>query len=137
MAAKKLSKEFVEQSMRKLSKEQARAMGKKSGESRRVKKTAKEFAIAALNAVKEDKNGNKMVVKDILVQKMIAKAVQEQDLNAVKYLFDLIGEGPVAKQEIALKRAEGETMSLADIEKEIARIEKLDKEGNDEQSESR
>lgn len=131
-----LSDKFKHNAQRSLTPEEAREMGRKSGASRRAKKTAREFALAALNATVTDKSGKKLVVKDVLIQKMIAKAVQEQDLNAVKYLFDLIGEGPVAKQEIALKRAEGETMSLADIEKEIARIEKLDKEGNNEQSES-
>lgn len=124
--SKKLSKKFIEQGKRTLTSEQASAMGKKSGASRRAKKSAKDFAIAALNAVKEDKNGKKMVVKDIMIQKIILKAVQEADLNSMKYLFDLIGEGPAAKHEVEVKRSEVSSMSLDEINAEIARLSKLD-----------
>lgn len=123
---KKLSKRFIEQGKRTLTSEQASAMGKKSGASRRAKKSAKDFAIAALNAVKEDKNGKKMVVKDIMIQKIILKAVQETDLNAMKYLFDLIGEGPASKHEVEVKRSEVSSMTLDEINAEIARLSKLD-----------
>ena len=42
-----------------LSTEKAQRMAKLSAEARRQKKSAREFALAALNAVAEDKNGKK------------------------------------------------------------------------------
>ena len=58
-------------------------------------KTAREFALAALNAVATDKDtGNKYVVKDAMIKRLITKAISDADLNAIKYLFELIGESP-------------------------------------------
>lgn len=127
------SEEFKRNSARKLTPEEARAMGKRSGEARRQKRSAKDFAIAALNATHTTNNGKKMVVKDILVQRMVSKAIKDGDLNAVKYLFELIGEAPVSKQEVALKRDTETSLTLAELESEIARLEKFDdKNGSDE-----
>lgn len=127
------SEEFKRNSARKLTTEEARAMGKRSGEARRQKRSAKDFAIAALNATHTASNGKKMVVKDILVQRMVSKAIKDGDLNAVKYLFELIGEAPVSKQEVALKRDTETSLTLAELESEIARLEKFDdKNGIDE-----
>ena len=59
-------------------------------------KTAREFALAALNAVATDeKTGKECVVKDAMIKKLIGKAISEVDLNAIKYLLELIGESPV------------------------------------------
>ena len=82
-------------------KESASKAGKASGEARAQRKTAREFAEAALNAEVTDKStGKKVVVKDVIIQKLVARAIQENDLQTVKYLFDLIGENPAQKMEI-------------------------------------
>ena len=81
--------------------EMTRKGGIASGEARRRKKTAREFAEAALNAEVTDKGtGKKIVVKDVIIQKLIQRAIQEQDLNTVKYLFELINESPTPKIEV-------------------------------------
>lgn len=75
--------------------------GLASGASRLRKKTAREFAEAALNAVVTDKEtGEKVVVKDSIIQKLVARAIQENDLATAKYLFELIGESPAQRMEI-------------------------------------
>lgn len=81
-----------------MSTEEAQRLARRSVEARREKKqmvkSAREFALAALNAVAEDKNGKKFVVKDAMIKKLIARALEETDLNAIKYLLELIGESP-------------------------------------------
>lgn len=63
---------------------EARERGKKggiaSGKARLAKKTAREYAIAALEGVVKGKDGTKTTVKDVMIQKLIAKAVSESDL---------------------------------------------------------
>ena len=85
--------------------DEARERGKKggiaSGKARLEKKTAREFAEAALNAeVKDKATGKMVVVKDAIIQGVIAKAIQEKDLAAIKYLFELTGESPAQRMEI-------------------------------------
>lgn len=85
--------------------ENARKMQARGAEVRREKsaerKSAKEFAQMALNAEVTDKStGKKVIVKDAIIQKLVAKAIQENDLQTVKYLFELIGENPSQKMEI-------------------------------------
>lgn len=81
--------------------EKARRAGEASGLARGKKKSAREFAEAALNAEVTDKStGKKIIVKDAIIQKLVAKAIQENDLQTVKYLFELIGENPAQKMEI-------------------------------------
>lgn len=84
---------------KRMSTEEAQRLAQRSAEVRRQKKelvkTAREFAIAALNAVVIDKEtGDKYVVKDAMIKKLIAKAISEVDLNAIKYLLELIKESP-------------------------------------------
>lgn len=84
---------------KRLSTEEAQKLAQRSAEVRKQKKelvkTAREFALAALNAVATDeKTGNKYVVKDAMIKKLIAKAITEVDLNAIKYLLELIKESP-------------------------------------------
>lgn len=84
---------------KRMSTEEAQRLAQRSAEVRRQKKelvkTAREFAVAALNAVVTDKEtGDKYVVKDAMIKKLIAKAVSEVDLNAIKYLLELIKESP-------------------------------------------
>lgn len=81
--------------------EKGRAGGIASVKARREKKSAREFAEAALNAEVTDKaTGKKVVVKDAIIQGVIAKAIQEKDLAAIKYLFELTGESPAQRMEI-------------------------------------
>lgn len=87
------------------SREEAKKNGKKggiaSGKARLEKKTVREFAEMALNAEVTDKTtGKKVVVKDAIIQKLVARAIQENDLQTVRYLFELIGENPAQKMEI-------------------------------------
>lgn len=84
---------------KRLSTEEAQKLAQRSAEVRKQKKelvkTAREFALAALNAVATDKDtGNKYVVKDAMIKKLIAKAISDVDLNAIKYLLELVGESP-------------------------------------------
>ena len=62
-------------------------------------KTAREFAIAALNAETTDDKGRKYIVKDAMIKKLIAKAVGDADLNAIRYLLELIGESPADENQ--------------------------------------
>ena len=79
----------------------ARKGGIASGEARLKKKTAREFAEAALNATVTDKvTGKKVVVKDAIIQKLVASAIQENDLQKIKYLFDLVGDNPTQKMDV-------------------------------------
>lgn len=85
--------------------ENARKMQKRSAEVRKEKsaerKSAKEFAQMALNAEVTDKStGKKVIVKDAIIQGVVAKAIQEKDLAAIKYLFELTGESPAQRMEI-------------------------------------
>lgn len=84
---------------KRLSTEEAQKLARRSAEVRKQKKelvkTASEFAIAALNAVTTDKEtGAKYIVKDAMIKKLIAKAISDVDLNAIKYLLELVGESP-------------------------------------------
>lgn len=93
---------------KRLSTEEAQRLAKRSAEVRREKsariKTAREFAEAALNAEVRDKaTGQKVIVKDAIIQKLVAKAIQENDLATVKYLFELIGDNPAQRMEITGK----------------------------------
>ena len=76
------------------SSDEARKNGKKggiaSGKARREKKTAREYAIAALEATTKGKDGKTITIKDVMIQKVIAKAISETDLNAIKYIVELI-----------------------------------------------
>ena len=87
---------------KRISTERAQELARLSAESRRQKKelvkTAREFAIAALNAETTDDKGRKYIVKDAMI-KIIAKAVGDADLNAIRYLLELIGESPADENQ--------------------------------------
>ena len=96
-------------------KENARAMQAKGASVRKensaARKSAREFAEAALNAEVTDKStGKKIIVKYAIIQKLVAKAVQESDLHAIKYLFELTGE---STQKIELT---GDLRALVNVE---------------------
>ena len=100
-------------------KELARKAGKASGKARLAKKTAREYAIAALEGVVKGKDGNTTTVKDVMIQKLIAKAVSESDLNAIKYIVELIGESPSQKIEVTGK--DGKDLLQKDLSKDEAK----------------
>ena len=83
--------------------ERGKKGGIASGKARLAKKTAREYAIAALEGVTKDKEGKSITIKDVMIQKLIAKAVSEADLNAIKYIVELIGESPSQKIEVTGK----------------------------------
>ena len=88
---------FTAENARKLQARGAEVRREKSAE----RKSAKEFAQMALNAeVKDKATGKMVVVKDAIIQGVVAKAIQEKDLAAIKYLFDLTGESPAQRMEI-------------------------------------
>jgi hypothetical protein len=105
------------------SEEEARIKGKKggtaSGKARLAKKTAREYAIAALEGVTKDKEGKSITIKDVMIQKLIAKAVSEADLNAIKYIVELIGESPSQKIEVTGK--DGKDLLQKDLSKDEAK----------------
>ena len=105
------------------SSDEARKNGKKggiaSGKARREKKTAREYAIAALEATTKGKDGKTITIKDVMIQKLIAKAVSEADLNAIKYIVELIGESPSQKIEVTGKN--GKDLINHDVSKEEAK----------------
>ena len=88
---------------KRISTERAQELARLSAESRRQKrelvKTAREFAIAALNAETTDDICRKYIVKDAMIKKLIAKAVGDADLNAIRYLLELIGESPADENQ--------------------------------------
>lgn len=89
------------------SSEEARINGRKggiaSGKKRREIKTAREYAIAALSGEVKLKDGKKLIIKDQMIQRLIAKAISEVDLNAIKYIVELIGESASQKIEVTGK----------------------------------
>lgn len=105
------------------SKDEARARGRKggiaSGKARREKKTAREYAIAALEAETTDSSGKKVVIKDAMIQKLIVRAISETDLNAIKYILELIGDAPSQKIEVTGK--DGSDLMKTEISKEEAK----------------
>lgn len=110
------------------SREEAKKNGKKggiaSGKARLAKKTAREYAIAALEGVVKGKDGTKTTVKDVMIQKLIAKAVSESDLNAIKYIVELIGEAASQKIEVTGKDGKDLFKNKTDeeLEAEIAEL---------------
>lgn len=84
---------------KRLSTERAQELAALSAKKRREKaqerKSAREFVVAALNSEIEDKeNGKTYIAKDVMIRKLIARAISEVDLNAIKYILELAGEAP-------------------------------------------
>lgn len=90
-----------------LSKEEATKMAQKSAEVRRQKasdrKTARELFISLLSNKVKTKDGKTSTYKEVLIQKIVGKALGEVDLNTIKYIFDIIGEGATQKVELTGK----------------------------------
>lgn len=97
----------------------ARKGGKASGAKRRELKTAREFAIAALNAVTKTKEGKEIVVKDAAIQKQLQRALVDADLKAFEFLLGLAGELP--SQKIELTGKDGKDIIQKDLSRDEAR----------------
>lgn len=100
--------------------EEARERGRKggiaSGKARREKKTAREYAIAVLEGYVKDKD---ITIKDAMMQKLIQRAISETDLNAIKYILELIGESPAQRIEVTGK--DGKDIIQKDLSREEAK----------------
>lgn len=100
--------------------EEARERGRKggiaSGKARREKKTAREYAIAVLEGYVKDKD---ITLKDAMMQKLIQRAISETDLNAIKYILELIGESPAQRIEVTGK--DGKDIIQKDLSRDEAR----------------
>lgn len=90
--------------------------GVASGKARRDKKTAREYAIAVLEGYVKDKD---ITLKDAMMQKLIQRAISETDLNAIKYILELIGESPAQRIEVTGK--DGKDLNQSNISKSEAR----------------
>lgn len=86
-----------------LSTERAQEMARKSAEVRakkaEMKKTARHFVNECLNGTITDENGVELIVKDLLMRKLIIKALKDIDLNAIRFILELIGESPADMRE--------------------------------------
>lgn len=102
------------------SEDEARTKGHKggiaSGKARREKKTAREYAIAVLEGYVKDKD---ITLKDAMMQKLIQRAISETDLNAIKYILELIGESPAQRIEVTGK--DGKDIIQKDLSREEAK----------------
>lgn len=94
----------------------ARKGGKASGKARREKKTAREYAIAVLEGYVKDKD---ITLKDAMMQKLIQRAITDTDLNAIKYILELIGESPAQRIEVTGK--DGKDIIQKDLSREEAK----------------
>ena len=103
----------------------ARKGGLASGKARREKKTAREYAIAVLEGYVKDKD---ITIKDAMMQKLIQRAISETDLNAIKYILELIGESPAQRIEVTGK--DGKDIIQKDLSREEAKefVKELGKE---------
>ena len=96
--------------------ERGRKGGVASGKARREKKTAREYAIAALEGYVKDKD---ITIKDAMIQRLIQRAVSETDLNAIKYVLELVGESPAQRIEVTGK--DGKDIMQKDLSREEAK----------------
>lgn len=90
--------------------------GVASGKARREKKTAREYAIAVLEGYVKDKD---ITLKDAMMQKLIQRAITDTDLNAIKYILELIGESPTQRIEVTGK--DGKDIIQKDLSREEAK----------------
>ena len=60
---------------------------------------AQELARLSAESRTTDDKGRKYIVKDAMIKNLIAKAVGDADLNAIRYLLELIGESPADENQ--------------------------------------
>lgn len=85
--------------------EQLAEMGKKggivSGEVRREKRSVREIAKVILEGTMVQDESGEISLKEATIRKVLDIALNEGgDLNAIKYLYEIIGEAPAQQVEI-------------------------------------
>lgn len=116
MANENNLKPFTNEQSREEAAKNGRKGGIASGKARREKKTAREYAIAVLEGYVKDKD---ITLKDAMMQKLIQRAITDTDLNAIKYILELIGESPAQRIEVTGK--DGKDIIQKDLSREEAR----------------
>ena len=100
--------------------EKGRKGGIASGEKRRELKTLREYVTAALGA-KTNINGEETSIKDAMMRSLVINAVKNNDLAAIKYIAELIGESPVSKTTVELTGKDGKDLNQQHISRNEAR----------------
>lgn len=100
-----MNEKFKEQMGKPLNTERARELGRLSGEKRRERKEMRETAQIVLkrlldNKIENKTTGEKVSTREALLLKAMAKGLQDGDLNAIKYVFDMAGEAAPQKMEV-------------------------------------
>ena len=127
MANEKNLKPFDSNQSREEAKKNGRKGGIASGESKRAKKTLRESLTAALDA-KTSINGEETSIKDAMMRSLVVNAVKNNDLAAIKYIAELIGEAPTQRIEVTGK--DGKDIIQKDLSREEAKefVKELGKE---------
>lgn len=90
--------------LNKRSKEAAKVIQKKGGDARgrqlKQEKTMREIAKQLMNAEIKTKSGKPVSFKEALFTKLRNHAFETLDLNTIKYLVELLGEGPAQQIDI-------------------------------------
>lgn len=118
MANEKNLKPFDSNQSREEAKRNGRKGGIASGESKRAKKTLREYLTAALDA-KTSVNGEETSIKDAMMRSLVVNAVKNNDLAAIKYIAELIGEAPTQRIEVTGK--DGKDIIQKDLSRDEAR----------------
>ena len=82
--------------------EQLAEMGKNggiaSGEAKREKKLAKQIAIEVLDSTIKGKDGREMTLKELMIEKLLKKTINDPKAKDVDFVLALIGEEVERKQ---------------------------------------
>lgn len=110
--------------------------GKKSGEVRKARKTAREIAQAMLQAKLSEDTINKYLGEDkalldgnndayaVLIAKMIQTTLEKGDSKAATFVRDTAGDKPDENMNVATVITEGDKALLAKLEKRLGMEEK-------------
>jgi hypothetical protein len=114
----------------KLSEEEAKKGGRRSGEVRREKRKFREmfetFLESDFKGDKELPKSKRRKNKEIMMMRMVKQAMNG-DLNSQKYIIEMIGEAPAKQVEVTAKVGTIEDdRTIEEIEKEIERLRLLD-----------
>lgn len=72
--------------------EMGRKGGVASGESKRERKLAKQIAIDVLDSVVKGKDGREMTMKELMIEKLLRKTINDPKAKDVDFVLALIGE---------------------------------------------
>lgn len=82
----------------------ARKGGIASGEARREKKLAKQIAIEVLDSTIKGKDGRDMTLKELMIEKLLKKTINDPKAKDVDFVLALIGEEVERKQTHIIER---------------------------------